>query len=84
MQPSRTILAYLVEGHPRNISVILFENWSTGLGIDIISRFFIFSSGSNLVYRSETILPILGGSQLGIIPVKSESNWPKGLGGDSI
>ena len=28
MQPSGTILAYLVEGHPRNISVKLFENWS--------------------------------------------------------
>ena len=30
------------------------------------------------------ILSILVGSQLSIIPVKSESNWPKGLGGDSI
>ena len=36
MQPSRTILAYLVESHPRNISVKLFENWSVGLGVDII------------------------------------------------
>ena len=30
------------------------------------------------------ILPILVGSQLGIIPVKSELKWFKGLGGDSI
>ena len=29
VQPSRTVLAYLVEGHPRNISVKLHisENW---------------------------------------------------------
>ena len=36
VQPSTTILAYLVEGHPRNISTKLFENWSIGLGADII------------------------------------------------
>ena len=36
VQPSTTILAYLVEGQPRNISVQLFENWSFGLGADII------------------------------------------------
>ena len=30
------------------------------------------------------ILAILLGSHLGHIPVKSESQWPKGLGGDSI
>ena len=36
MQPSTTILAYLVEGHLRNISVKLFENWSIGLGEDVI------------------------------------------------
>ena len=36
MQPSTTILAYLVEGHPRNISVKFFENWSIGLGEDVI------------------------------------------------
>ena len=86
MQPSGTILPYLVEGHPRNISVKLFENWSIVLEGDIIYRFFfsIFSSGSYLVYRSGTILPILVGSQLGIIPVKSELKRPKGLGGDSI
>ena len=36
VQPSTTILAYLVEGHPRNITVKLLENWSIGLGADII------------------------------------------------
>ena len=36
MQLSGTILAYLVEGHPINISVKLFENWSIGLGVDCI------------------------------------------------
>ena len=46
--------------------------------------FLVFSSGSHFLYRSGTTLSILVGSQLGIIPVKPESNWPKGLGGDSI
>ena len=36
VQQSETIIAYLVEGHPRNISVKLFENWSNGLGVNII------------------------------------------------
>ena len=36
MQPSETILAYLVKGHPKNISMKLFLNWSIGLGGDII------------------------------------------------
>ena len=35
VQQNRTILAILVEGHPRNISVKLFQNWATGLG-DVI------------------------------------------------
>ena len=30
------------------------------------------------------ILAILVGSHLGNIPMKSESHWPKSLGGDSI
>ena len=44
----------------------------------------IFSSGSHLVYRSGTTLATLVGSQLGIIPVKSESKWTKGSGGVSF
>ena len=35
-QQSGTILAILVEGHPRNNSVKLFWNRATGLGGDII------------------------------------------------
>ena len=34
VQPSGTILVYLVEGHPRIVSVKFFEKWS-----DIILRF---------------------------------------------
>ena len=75
MQPSGTILAYVVEGHHRNISVKLFENWFIGLRD--------FSSGSHLVYRKRKILSILVGSQLGSIPVKSESNCPKSVGGET-
>ena len=36
VQSSETILVYLVEGYLRNIYVKLFENWSIGLGEDII------------------------------------------------
>ena len=46
--------------------------------------FSIFSSGSHIVYRSETILAILVGSHLGNIPMKFESYWPKGSGGVSF
>ena len=42
------------------------------------------SSGSHLVYQSGIILAIVVESHLGNIPVKFESLWPKGLGGDSI
>ena len=46
--------------------------------------FSIFRCGRHFVYRSEMILALLVGSHLGNIPLKSESYWPKGLGGDSI
>ena len=46
--------------------------------------FSIFSPGGHLVYQSGTISAILVGGHLGNIPVKFESQWPKGLGGDSI
>ena len=36
VQPNETILAFLVAGHPSNISLKLFENWSIDLGVDII------------------------------------------------
>ena len=35
MQPSGTILAYLVECYSRNISVKLFEDWSIGQGVHV-------------------------------------------------
>ena len=35
IQPSRTILAILVEGHSRNIPVKLFQNPLTHLGGDV-------------------------------------------------
>ena len=43
-----------------------------------------FSSGGHLVYRFRMSKPILEGSHLGNIPLKSESNWPKGLRGIRI
>ena len=43
-----------------------------------------FSSGGLLVYWSRLVIAILVGSHLGMIPVKFESHWPKGLGGDNI
>ena len=36
VQRSGTILAILVEGHPKNISVKFFLNRLTGLGEDVI------------------------------------------------
>ena len=46
--------------------------------------FLYFRSGGHFVFWSGMFLAILVGSHLGNIPVKSESHWPKGLGGDSI
>ena len=46
--------------------------------------FSIFSSDGHLVYRSGTILAILEKSNLGNIPMKFESHWPKDLGGVSF
>ena len=43
--------------------------------------FSIFSSGGHLVYRRGMILAILVGSH---IPMKFESDWPKGSGGVSF
>ena len=59
VQPSGTILEYLVEGHPRNISVKLFENWSIGLGVGI-KRFFYVYLWQPSFYRSGMILSFFG------------------------
>ena len=45
---------------------------------------FIFFLFLGLAAISGTVLTILVGSHLSIIPVKFESNWPKGLGGVCI
>ena len=42
MQPSTIILAHLVEGPPRNISMKLFENWSIGLGAEYHLKVYLF------------------------------------------
>ena len=46
--------------------------------------FSVFRMGGHLVYRSGTILAILVGIDLGNIPMKFESHWPKGSGGVSF
>ena len=46
--------------------------------------FSFFSMGGHLVYQSGTILAILVGSHIGNIPMKFESQWPKGSGGVSF
>ena len=51
VQPSTTILAYLVEGHPRNISMKLLENWSIGIGADIMLFLYI------RIGKFKTIIP---------------------------
>ena len=45
--------------------------------------FFLFLALA-AVFFSGTILSFLVGSHLGNIPVKFESHWPKGKGGDNI
>ena len=71
VQQSRTILAILVEGHPRNISVKLLLNQLIGLGEDVVLGVFsVFSSGGHFVQRSGTILAILVKGHPRNIPVK--------------
>ena len=42
VQLSGTILAYLVEGYPRKmLPKKLFENWPTGIGVDISKVFLV-------------------------------------------
>ena len=56
-QRSRRILAILVEGHPRNISLKLFRNQSIGPGGDVIFKGFpTFSFDGHFVQRSGTAL----------------------------
>ena len=39
---NRMVSAMLVVGHLRNIPVKLFLNWASGLGGDVVLRFFYF------------------------------------------
>ena len=71
VQRSRTILAILVEGHPRNISVKIIlksANWSRRRCR--FTSFSIFSSGRHFVQQSRTILATLVKGHPRNIPVK--------------
>ena len=46
--------------------------------------FLFFSSGGHFVYQSNKILAVFLEGHLGNIPEKFESQWSKGLIGDSI
>ena len=70
VQRSRTILAILIKGHPRNIPVQLFLNRTFGLGGDVVKGFSIFSFDGHFVQRSRTILAILVKGHQRNIPVK--------------
>ena len=59
VQWSGTMLAILVEGHPRNIPVELFCNLPMGYKDMSFKGFSSFSSGSHFVQQSKTIFPIL-------------------------
>ena len=65
----------LVEGHPRNLPVKLFQNRCTGKGGEVVKSFFsIFSSGGHLVQQSGTVLAVLVDTHLRNIPVKLFQN----------
>ena len=71
VQRSRTILAILVKGHPRNIPVKLIlkmANWPRRRCR--FTSFSIFSSGGHFVQQSRTILAILVKGHPRNIPVK--------------
>ena len=70
VQRSRTILAIVLDGHPKNISVKLFRNWPIGLGGDVVKGFSIFSSDGHFVQRSRTFLAILVAGHPRNIPVE--------------
>ena len=82
VQRSGTILAILVEGHPRNISAKLFWNRPTGLGEDIVLLVFLFLALA--AKQSRTIFAILVKGHPRNIPVKLFWNRPIGLGGDVV
>ena len=70
VQWSGTILAILIEGHPRNISVNHFEIGLLAWKEMSFKGFSIFSSDGHLAQRSGTILAILVKGLQGNICVK--------------
>ena len=52
--------------------------------LKVVFLLFFLALAAILFIVVERFLPILVGSHLGIIPVKSESKWPKCLRGDSL
>ena len=48
------------------------------------SRFTIFSPGGHFAHWSGTVLAILGQGQLSDIPMKFNSNQPRGVGGVDV
>ena len=83
MQLSDTILAYLVMGHPKNNPAKLFINWYIGIGVNIILKNFLYLALAAILFIGVERFSVIE-SQLDIIPVKSKSNWPEILGGDSL
>ena len=73
----------MIEGYLSNIRMIFEYNRPKGIGEVAFKDFSISSSDGQLVYQSGMVIATLVRSHLGMIPVKLESHWPKGLGGDS-
>ena len=63
VQPSEMIWAIYIEGHPKNISAILFENSASSLGEELVWGMCwpqpIYNSGNHLVPLSGTVWAIL-------------------------
>ena len=84
VQWSRTSLAILVEGHPKNISVKPFWNLAVGLRGDVFKGFSIFSSDGHFVQQSGTILATLVESHQRNISEKLFWNQAIGQGGNVL
>ena len=79
VQQSGTILAILVEGHPRIIPMKFYQHWPIGLKEEMLFKgFSIFSPSGHLVQRSGTILAILVEVHPSIDPIKFYQHWPIG------
>ena len=74
----------MVEGHPRNLPVQLFQNRCTSSGRELVISFSIFSSGGHLVQWSGTVCAILVDSHPRNIPVKLFQNLSTDLAKEVI